>query len=178
MRTYREMLDNSPTVGAIMFAIQQTMRQVTWRVQAASDKPEAIEAAEFLEQCMDDMYQPWPDFIAETLSMLTYGFAPHELVYKRRLGRQKDTSRAKVRASSKFNDGKIGWDKIALRGQDTILKWFFDEEGVATGLTQQPWFGASSTSPSTNFSCSDQEHTRTTPKDTRFSVAHTALGGL
>ena len=133
-RTYREMQDNSPTVGAILFAIQQTMRQVSWRVSSYDDTPEAIQGAEFLESCMEDMSQPWPDFIAETLSMLPYGFAPHELVYKRRLGR-------KSQRSSKFADGKIGWAKIALRGQDTILKWFFDDEGDVTGLTQQPWFG-------------------------------------
>lgn len=143
-RTYREMMDNSPTVGAILFAIQQTMRQVTWRVSSYDDTPEAVAGAEFIETCMEDMSQPWPDFIAETLSMLPYGFAPHELVYKKRLGKQSRASNAKnarrVR-SSKFNDGKIGWAKIALRGQDTILKWFFDDEGDVTGLTQQPWFG-------------------------------------
>lgn len=139
-RTYREMQDNSPTIGAILFAIQQTMRQVSWRVNSYDDSPEAIEGAEFLETCMQDMNQPWPDFIAETLSMLPYGFAPHELVYKKRLGRNPHGNNIQ-RRSSKFSDGKIGWAKIALRGQDTILKWFFDEEGDVTGMTQQPWFG-------------------------------------
>lgn len=142
-RTYREMQDNSPTVGAILFAIQQTMRQVSWRVSAADDTPEAIAGAEFVESCMEDMNQPWPDFISETLSMLPYGFAPHELVYKKRNGRVSKSGNAgypKAR-NSKYSDGKIGWGKIALRGQDTILKWFFDEEGDVTGLTQQPWFG-------------------------------------
>src|SRR5690349_17619893 len=42
-RTYREMMDNSPTVGAILFAIQQSMRQVSWRVEAPDDRPESIE---------------------------------------------------------------------------------------------------------------------------------------
>jgi hypothetical protein len=139
-RTFREMQDNSPTVGAILFAIQQSMRQVSWRVEAANDKPDAVQGAEFIETCMEDMNQPWPDFISETLSMLPYGFAPHELVYKKRLGKRPHGNNANQRPS-KFKDGKIGWAKIALRGQDTILKWFFDEEGDVTGLTQQPWFG-------------------------------------
>jgi hypothetical protein len=137
-RTYREMMDNSPTVGAILFAIQQSMRQVSWRVEAPDDRPESVEAAEFLESCMDDMRQSWPDFVSESLSMLPYGFAPHEIVYKKRLGPQK---RESGKAPSQFDDGKIGWAKLALRGQDTILKWFLDEEGDVTGLTQQPWFG-------------------------------------
>jgi hypothetical protein len=74
--------------------------------------------------------------------MLPYGFAPHEIVYKRRLGEQKRDPSGKLGTpSSKYDDGKIGWSKLALRGQDTILKWFFDEEGDVTGMTQQPWFG-------------------------------------
>lgn len=141
-RTYREMMDNSPTVGAILFAIQQSMRQVSWRVEAPDDRPESIEAAEFVQSCLDDMSQSWPDFVSESLSMLPYGFAPHEIVYKRRLGEQKrDASGKAGKPSSEYEDGKIGWAKLALRGQDTILKWFFDEEGNVTGLTQQPWFG-------------------------------------
>jgi hypothetical protein len=137
-RTYREMMDNSPTVGAILFAIQQSMRQVSWRVEAPDDSPESIEAAEFVESCMDDMHQSWPDFVSESLSMLPYGFAPHEIVYKRRLGEQKRDS---GKPSSEYEDGKVGWAKLALRGQDTVLKWFFDQEGNVTGMTQQPWFG-------------------------------------
>lgn len=141
-RTYREMMDNSPTVGAILFAIQQSMRQVTWRVVAPDDRPESVEAAEFVQSCMGDMTQSWADFTSESLSMLTYGFAPHEIVYKRRLGQQKRNPNGGFqRPPSKYNDGLIGWEKLALRGQDTIIKWFFDEEGNVTGLTQQPWFG-------------------------------------
>jgi hypothetical protein len=137
-RTFREMMDNSPTVGAILFAIQQSMRQVSWRVEAPDDKPESVQAAEFVESCMDDMQQSWPDFVSESLSMLPFGFAPHEIVYKRRLGVQRRDS---GKPTSQYDDGYIGWEKLALRGQDTILKWFFDSEGNVTGLTQQPWFG-------------------------------------
>src|SRR5262245_23249311 len=35
-RAYREMLDNSATIGAMVFAIQQAMRRVTWRVEPAN----------------------------------------------------------------------------------------------------------------------------------------------
>lgn len=141
-RTYREMLDNSPTVGAINFSIQQSMREVTWRVEGASDKPDARQAVEFVESLMDDMSHTWSDFIAESLTMLGYGFAPHEIVYKRRLG-QDPGNRGGVKElpRSKFNDGLIGIRKLPIRGQDTILKWFFDSDGEIKGLTQQPWIG-------------------------------------
>src|SRR6516162_5847686 len=36
-RTYREMMDNSSVIGAMIFTIQQAMRKVTWRVESAVD---------------------------------------------------------------------------------------------------------------------------------------------
>lgn len=142
-RVYREMSDNSPTVGAILFAIQQSMRQVSWRVLGHDDTPQSAEKEEFVESLMDDMSDTWPDFIAESLTMLPYGFAPHEIIYKKRLGRKPNGKlpNGKPLASSKFDDGLVGIKRLPLRGQDTVIKWFFDDEGEVTGVTQQPWFG-------------------------------------
>jgi len=140
-RTFREMQDNSPTVGAIMFAIRQSMREVTWRVESADDSADARAGAEFAYSLMEDMSQSWPDFVSEMLSMLGYGFAPCEIVYKRRNGRAPHPLAGRKTHISKFDDGLIGWAKLPLRSQDTVIKWFFDDEGEITGLTQQPWFG-------------------------------------
>lgn len=136
-QTYREMADNSPIVGALIFAISQSMRKIEWRVTPADDTPEAAAEAEFLDSCRDDMSSTWSDTTTEMLSQLIYGFAPLEIVYKRRLGRKV----AKGKPTSKFDDGRIGWRKLPLRGQDTIFKWFFDENGETTGMSQQPWMG-------------------------------------
>jgi hypothetical protein len=87
-RIYREMRDNSPIIGGILFAIQSTMRKVSWRAVAAADTPEAQEMADFAESLMDDMSSTWEETIIEGLSMLEYGFAPQEIVYKRRLGQR------------------------------------------------------------------------------------------
>jgi len=139
---YREMMDNSPVIGAIMFAIRSTMRKVEWRVNPADDSPEAEEAAEFVESCMDDMSHPWTDLVDENLSMLGYGYAPHEIVYKKRLGRRPGIGpNGKELPKSKYDDGLISWRRIPIRGQDTVLKWFFDENGNVAGMTQQPWTG-------------------------------------
>jgi hypothetical protein len=136
-RVYREMADNSAAVGSILFAISQAMRKVEWRTQPKDNSPAAQEAADFAESLRFDMSHTWDDFIAETLSMLTYGFAPHEIVYKRRNGK----SPARGEPGSNYNDGRIGIRRLPIRGQDTIFKWFFDENGTVTGLTQQPWVG-------------------------------------
>lgn len=144
-RVYREMLDNSPVVGAEMFSILQAMRRVTWRVEPANDSSAAQQAVEFVESLMEDMSHPWEDFIVESLSMLGYGFSVHEIVYKRRLG-QRPHSRPGPKpqrdmGSSDYSDGKIGWRRLPIRSQDTILKWFFDENGGVQGVTQQPYAG-------------------------------------
>lgn len=144
-RVYREMLDNSPVVGAVMFAITQAMRKVTWRVEPANDSAEAEKYAEFVDGLMHDMSHTWEDFVQEMLSMLGYGFSVHEIVYKRRLGHRPETRPGPKPindpGSSKFDDGKVGWRRLPIRGQDTILKWFFDENGQIRGVTQQPYAG-------------------------------------
>lgn len=102
----------------------------------------------------------WSDFIAEALSMLGYGYCVNEIVYKRRLGRDRpsapggngayDPSVGKFapqahpeeeQPPSQFSDGRIGWRRLPIRGQETILKWFFDSNGQIKGVTQQPWVG-------------------------------------
>lgn len=140
-RVYREMTDNSPTVGAVLFAIMQSIRKVEWRVEPASDKPEAQEMADFVDSLRFDMSQTWEDFIVEALSMLSYGYAPHEIVYKARLGNNPPVLDGKPLPKSKFNDGRIGIRRLPLRGQDTVIKWFLDQSGGIKGVTQQPYVG-------------------------------------
>lgn len=134
---YREMADNSPIIGAVVFAIQATMRKVRWRTNPAADTPAAQEMADFAESLRQDMSHTWEDSVMEDLSMLIYGYAPKEIVYKRRLG----PSPGGDRASSQFDDGRIGWRRLPLRGQDTVIRWFFSPNGEVLGVTQQPWVG-------------------------------------
>jgi hypothetical protein len=156
-RAFREMADNNSTVGSMLFAIIQAMRGVNWRVEpAGGGEEDGDEWSKFVEECMDDMSHTWEQFIAEALTMLIYGFAPHEIVYKRRLGRNPRQkfligampSSGRVGAidpgslpESKFDDGRIGWRRLPIRGQDTVLKWMLDANGQIVGMTQQPWVG-------------------------------------
>lgn len=152
-RVYREMLDNSSVIGSMMFAIIQAMRGVKWRVEAPGDSDASTAETKFVESLMDDMSHTWEEFIVEALSMLGYGFCVNEIVYKKRMGTQEDEGYGKRTASgtptgiedappnSNHKDGRIGWRRLPIRGQDTILKWFFDINGQITGVTQQPWVG-------------------------------------
>lgn len=131
VKVFREMANNDPIVGALLFAVEQLLRQLTWRVEPASPNWEDQAAAMFVEECMNDMSHTWGDFIAETLSMLVYGWSWHEVVYKRRVG---DLRNPMYR--SKFSDGRIGWRKMPIRSQETLLEWKFDEDGGVQAMIQ------------------------------------------
>lgn len=137
-KIWREMADNDPVVGAMMFAIERLILQIGWDVEPYTDSEEnevtdeAEANAEFVEQCMNDMSESWSVMLQQILSFLIYGYAPCEIVYKRRNGLdQKDGSKR-----SKYNDGKIGWRKIALRAQETVWSWQFDDTGSIEGVNQ------------------------------------------
>src|SRR5262245_39580857 len=83
MEMYREIRDNSAKVGAALGAATMTALKVSWWVEA-SDEPDAQMRADFVESCRDDMAHTWRDCLREILTMLPFGFAPLEIVYKRR----------------------------------------------------------------------------------------------
>lgn len=131
-RTIAEITENDPIVGAILFAIQMLIRNVNWRVTAASTDEEDEEAAAFLEECMDDMSQSWENTISEILSFLPHGYSYHEVVYKRRLGKGLDPTKR-----SKHNDGKIGWRKMPIRSQSTLDHWDIEDDGGIKAFWQR-----------------------------------------
>lgn len=137
MQEFKQMSDNDATVGGVLFAYENLLRRVKWDVTPYSAAPNDIENADFVRECMHDMSHSWEDFISEILSMLVFGWASHEIVYKRRLGpAQQDASKR-----SKFNDGKIGWRKLPIRAQETLERWEFDDDGGIKGWHQQPESG-------------------------------------
>lgn len=124
-RIYREMADNDPTCGAVLFALEMLMRAVKWRVEPADQRPESIVAAERVEVALfNDMAHPWGQFVDEASSMLVYGYAPHEIVWKRCAGESDNPN-----TSSQFDDGMLMPAALPIRAQDTIWRWIFDNEG-------------------------------------------------
>lgn len=132
VRVYQEMADNDDVIGAILFAIENLMRQVTFTIQPASESAADKKAAEFVEECMNDMDNTWADTLSEILSFLTYGWSVHEIVYKRRMG----LNRKNRSASSKYDDGLIGWKRLPIRSQDTLHRWEYNEYDELVGMTQ------------------------------------------
>lgn len=124
---YKEMASNDAVIGGCLYLIETFIRGAEWKVTTKDATPGGEEARAFVESNMFDMQeQSWDDFICDVLSMLTYGFSFHEIIYKVRRGPlEKD-----LKFKSKFSDGKIGWQCIPRRAQSTLYNWDFD---VSTG---------------------------------------------
>jgi len=133
IRKYREMRDNDSTIGAVMYATEQVLRDVDLKVMPANDTPQAKKEAEFVESILDDMDHTLDDHVAEALSSLSYGFAWFEVIYKRRTG---PTTRSD-KGRSKYSDGRMGVRKIAIRAPWTISRFDVDNQtGDVLGIYQ------------------------------------------
>mgnify|MGYP001058026113 FL=1 len=133
IRKYREMRDNDSTIGAVMYATEQVLRDVDLKVMPANDSAEAKEEAEFVESVLDDMDHTLDDHIAESLSNLSYGFAWFEVIYKRRNGPTERSDKKR----SKYSDGRMGVRKIAIRAPWTISRFDVDQQtGDVKGIYQ------------------------------------------
>ena len=133
VRKYREMRDNDSTIGAVMYSVEQILRDVDLHVKPADDSDAAKREAKFVEEVLHDMDHTLDDHVAEALSFLSYGFAWFEVVYKRRVGPSASTDAGR----SKFTDGRMGVRKIAIRAPWTISKFDVDERsGDVLGIQQ------------------------------------------
>lgn len=130
LKAYKEMAWNDPVVSGILFGVETFVRQAEWFFVPPPDPTPADENnTEFANTLIPDMSNTMQEFLSEVLSMLPYGFSPFEILYKKRQGDRGDPI-------SKHDDGLIGWRKFAIRGQDTIDHWHFDDAGGVMGLKQ------------------------------------------
>lgn len=114
---YREMLSNSPLIGASVTTIEMLLKNVAWEVEAPNDSESAKKAEEIVRESMEEMDTSWRDFIAEALSFIWYGWAFFETTYVKR--------------------GKyIGWADMSIRGQESLIRWVFDDYGRSVGMIQ------------------------------------------
>jgi hypothetical protein len=133
IKKYREMRENDSTIGAVMYAVEQILRDVDITVRPVDESEEAAKEAEFVQSVLDDMDHTLDDHVSESLSYLSYGFAWFEIVYKRRDGPKKRNPSRK----SKYSDGRMGIRKIASRAPWTISKFEVDRKtGEVEGIKQ------------------------------------------
>jgi hypothetical protein len=114
IRTYREMSDNDPIIGGLMFAIKQILRELRWSVKGGTEEDQ-----QFLKTNMNMLNPSWMNFIIEVSSMFIYGWAIFEQVYQRK-------------------EGKIFWKKFAFRSQTSLERWEILDTGETLGIWQRP----------------------------------------
>ena len=125
-KVYREMRDNDPVIGAMLYAIDKVITRLEWHVEGDDER-----TATFVQECLDDMSDSWDATLQNILSMLVYGWSFHEVVYKIRGGLTDDP-----RTNSRFKDHRIGWRKWPVRAQETLQEWMIDDRGGIQGMVQ------------------------------------------
>ena len=131
-RVFREMSENDPTVGAMLYALEMMIRGAGISVVPFSEDAEDEEPAEYIDSLFDDMSHTYQQFIGEWMAAPVYGFAPFEIVLKKRGGAASTPGK-----SSKFDDGRFGLRKLAIRHPMTLIRWLMDDEGGVHGMEQR-----------------------------------------
>ena len=134
IKTYVEMSTNDPVIGGFLFAITSILTAVEWHAEPLdAHKPADAKASDFLQTCLRDTADTWSDFIAEALSLVTFGWSLFEIIYKKREGRKMNPLK-----SSRFDDGLWGWQGFEIRSQESLDRWEFDDAGPAPGHVAAP----------------------------------------
>lgn len=130
--TLREMSEQDDIIGGILFGIEMLARQVPWTVIPADESRRARKIADHFAECYKDMSPTWEATLSEIFSMLVYGWSWLEILYKRRDGqRPGDPTR-----NSLYEDGKIGWRGWAIRSQESLHEWIYDENKTSVNYRE------------------------------------------
>lgn len=133
-KAVRDMTANDASIKSMLFLVEMIARQVEWKIVPFEENAADEDLATFVRECLfEDMQQTWQDTIAEILSFLPWGWSWFEIVYKRRGGQSKNKKQ-----NSRYTDGRIGWRKWAIRSQESLYEWQFDEWDEVLALVQRP----------------------------------------
>lgn len=131
IQTYQKM-SYSVSVNACLSLYENLISKVTWRTVPPRDaSEEEKQQTKFTYECLNDMDIPFRQAIKDALSSNIYGFAILEKVYRKR----------NKNSGSIYTDNKVGLKKLALRNQETIEKFIFDESGNEVIGVKQNLYG-------------------------------------
>lgn len=115
-RKFDEMRSNSPVVGALLLAIRQPILAMEWTFNSTVENDPRLEIC---NAALENMSYSMRDHVSEALCFLWAGYYPFEIVYER------------------GENGWMLWRKFSPRGQDTVIRWGFGEDGGITGFYQR-----------------------------------------
>lgn len=126
-------MKNHPLINALGSAIKQHAQTAEWTVVPGGDSDKDREARDFIASCLEDMTQSFSEHVFQAMEYPLYGFGIFEIVLKKRSGRKK-------KPESKYNDGRIGIKKLAVRNPKSLSwnePWVFAEDGSLKGINQR-----------------------------------------
>lgn len=127
LNTYK-LMTYHPSISAPLKLFDSMVSKANLRFVPPKDATEEEKkTTEIVASMFEDMEHSLEDFLKDAMTASRYGFAPIEKVYRKR-----------TKASgSVFDDGIIGIKKLALRNQNSVQKFIFDETGnEVLGITQ------------------------------------------
>lgn len=117
--TYDKMMLH-PSVNASVALHKSMVGKATYRVLPPKDATEEEKSrTKNIEEMFGDMESTLADVVAEAMTMIDYGFAPLEKIFRYR----------SKSSGSLYDDNLIGIRKISLRHQKSISKFIFDDSG-------------------------------------------------
>ena len=119
IKTYRAM-SYHPAINSALSLYQSMMQKAKFRILPVQDpSEEEKKQSKIVAEMLKDMDTPLEDVMVDIMSMATYGFSVIEKVYRYR---KKDKGSA-------YDDGLIAPKKLAIRNQETIEQFIFDDRG-------------------------------------------------
>lgn len=119
MAYYRE-ASNDVVISTLVDAIKLPLLAAEFTVSPGSEEAADLELKEFIEANLFSMVrQTWRNHVLEMLYALEYGFSLAEIVLEKR------------------SDGLLYIKNLEPRGQETLERWEFDNEGKLEGFVQR-----------------------------------------
>lgn len=123
---YDRMRRSDTQIKKVFAAINNPIRSAEWSIEAASDEPRDIEAAQLINQIFFKDIN-WPKFLNEALTAVPHGFSLFEVVHM---------NREDVEIGS-----YTGLAQLGFRKQSTITEWCHNSKTGALESVKQEAFG-------------------------------------
>lgn len=120
LRKYNEMRRSDPTVRSTLRLLKTPILNARWFIEPASTSARDKNIAEFVWwNLQDGMSTSWPQFLAESLNHLDYGYYTFEKVFTK---------------THPLRPGKVCWQKFGPRHPLDVLDWDYDAHGGPRGM--------------------------------------------
>jgi len=121
--TYKKMALSSAVSPALEY-VEGRVTEANWVVRIPKGYEDQLkDKAEYLRQVMHDMDHSWNTMIKNAITFNRYGFSVLEIVMRFR----------NKKYGSKYDDGLVGLEGLQPRGQGTIDKWYWFDNGRKIG---------------------------------------------